>query len=170
MDTINVNLENLNEEERKLLMSLVEKGNAPRPTPKSKVWKPKDGEKIYLMRPNGTICSAVYHCIETCGDRIYDLGNLFPTEEAVKEEAKRRQILKRWKDLSIESGETENHWDCKSQHWFISCRVSSKQITYYSTAYEYYEGVFFASKESAEAAVKEIGEDNVKKYILNIKE
>lgn len=170
MDTISINLENLNEEDRKLLMSLIEKGNTPKPTPKCNAWKPEDAETVYAILSNEEIFISTYNHLDSYLCKVYELGNLFSTQEAAKEDIKRRKILKRWKDLSVESGETENPWDCKSQHWFISCRVSSKQITYYSTAYEYYEGVFFSSKESAEAAVNEIGEDNVKKYILNIKE
>ena len=164
--TISLNLENLNKEERKLLMSLVEKGNKP----KSKVWKPEDEQIVYRILADGEITTFKYFAQNGYCINIYNIGNIFPTPEAAKEELKRRKILKRWKDLSIESGEEENPWDGRHNHWYISYGISTKRLVCYSCANEYYEGSFFASKESLQAAVKEIGEDNVKKYILNIKE
>jgi hypothetical protein len=165
--TISLNLENLNDEERKLLMSLVEKGNKP----KSKVWKPEIHTSFYILYSDGDIqCT---RCTENCLQRFnehYALGNIFPTQEAAEDEVKRRRILKRWKDLSIESGEEENAWDGSNVHYKVFYEVRKKCIDITSVYGYLEEGVHFTSEESIQAAIKKIGEDNVKRYILNIKE
>ena len=165
--TISLNLENLNDDERKLLMSLVEKGNKPT----NKVWKPATGQMTYVITADNNVDDLRYNDSHNYDHEAYEIGNIFPTKEAAKEEAKRREILKRWKDLSIESGEEEKLWDNKHMHYAVYYSYGRKQvdITYHSH-YRFESTTYFATEASLNAAIKEIGAENVKKYILNIKE
>lgn len=161
--TISLNLENLNDDERKLLMSLVEKGNKP----KSKVWKPKLKDAVYILYSDGEILHYNYD------NRLsinYELGNLFPTKEAAEEELKRRKIIKRWKDLSIESGEEDNPWDGKCVHYYAYFDYSKGSIEITNAWVCRCKEAYFTSSKSIKEAITEIGKENVKKYILNVKE
>jgi hypothetical protein len=165
--TISLNLENLNDDERKLLMSLVEKGNKP----KSKAWKPAHGQTVYVLTADNKAGTLRYN--DRCNhyDRMaYEIGNIFPTNEAAEEEAKRRKILKRWKDLSIESGEEENPWDNKHMHYSVFYNCMKKTTEIFITDDTKRDSVYFATEKSLRAAIKEIGEENIKKYMFNIKE
>lgn len=50
-NTLQINMNNLTDEERNTLLSLVKKSNEP----KSKVWKPEVGEFYYWINANGNI-------------------------------------------------------------------------------------------------------------------
>lgn len=165
MNEIKLNLENLSDAEREQLMALVGKANKQ----KSKVWKPEYGDVYHLI---GLGCSGDIGKLTWYNDEsdieAYELGNVFRTEEEAKEEITRRKILTKWKRLSIESGENENPWDREHGHYtvyfskdrvLIQCIVANKMSTTY-----------FASKRSIIHAISEIGENNVKKYILEVNE
>lgn len=164
--TISLNLENLNNDERKLLMSLVEKGNKP----KSKVWKPETGNFVYVITADNTINRFTYKETNNYDRMAYNIGNLFSTNDAAEEEAKRRKIIKRWKDLSIESGEEDNPWNADNAHFKVVYNVTDKEIRTYPITFNRDQSVCFRTKQSILDAIKEIGEENVKKYILNVKE
>lgn len=162
MSEIKVNLENLSDAEQEQFMKLIEKANASA----SKVWKPKLWDVYYAIDPGGEITQITY---DTDYDEdVLSMGNGFRTKAEAEFEVERRKILKRWRDLSIASGEAENKWNGKNNHWYCYCN------TYYKTiGFDYLgscngENTYFASRESLENAIAEIGEENVKKYILRV--
>lgn len=161
MDSISVNLENLSEQERESLMKLIEKANKP----KSKVWKPKTGERYWSISMEGAILSYVWDN-NYFDNKLYDVDNVFREEEA-REEVIRRKMLKRWKDLSIESGEDGNPWDGNSFHWYAYLDEDNVRISCLDSTHD--ANIFFQTREACEAAIGELGKDNVKKYILGIK-
>lgn len=165
MDSISVNLENLSEQERDSLMKLIEKANKSQ----SKVWKPEMNEKYWAVIIDGSI---VFHLWKNdyFDNGVYNIGNCFRTEEEAKEEVTRLKMLKRWKDLSIDSGEEDNPWDGNTTHWYVFVSSYDKQICLGLVSGVCDANIFFPTKEACEAAVNELGEDNVKKYILGIKE
>jgi hypothetical protein len=164
---ISIDLENLNDNERKLLMSLVEKGGKP----KRKVWKPATGQMVYIITAENKVNVFCYNDRNSYDRMAYEIGNLFPTKEAAEEAAKRRKILKRWKDMSIESGEEENPWDCERLHYEAYYSYSIKHVDIaYCRYYKYESTTYFATENSIRDAIKEIGEENIKKYIFNVKE
>lgn len=61
-NTLQINMNNLTDEERNTLLSLVKKSNEP----KSKVWKPKFGLVYYFISNNGEIEAT--NCIESIAD------------------------------------------------------------------------------------------------------
>lgn len=164
MNEIKLNMSNLSNEERKQLTALIEKANKS----KSKVWKPEENKVYYYISWCGEIGFSVNstHLDDTC----YEIGNAFQTKEEAEEEITRRKIIAKWKRLSIEAGEDDNEWDTDNIHWYC----------YYSHAFKKPEcaycqnvkdsSVFFPTRESLIEAISIIGEDNVKKYILGIKE
>lgn len=165
MENIKLDMENLSNEEREQLIALIEKANKP----KSKVWKPEIGEHYYIVCSDGTITITPYTDSSYQKD-VYNFGNMFPSLEEAKEESECRKILTKWKRLSIESGENENEWNGVNTHWFCYYHYSNGKI--YTDAYTTckYASTYFSTEKSLLDAIAEIGEDNVKKYILDIKE
>lgn len=158
---IKVNLKNLSDAEREQLMKLIEKAN----TPASKVWKPVEGETTYVIWANG--CIHETRQLNMSLDALYYQGNVFATREEAKFESHRRKILKRWEDMSAESGEAENKWNDKNKHWYCYCEGSTIK-THWVLCHRS-ENTYYATRESLENAIAEIGEENVKKYILGVK-
>lgn len=163
MDEIKLNLENLSEAERKQLIALVEKANKP----KSKIWKPEYGE-YYLICSGGNIGRMLWYG-DNSDKGAYEIGNVFPTKEEADEELTRRKILTKWKRLSIEAGEDENPWDGNHEHFFIYFDVVRDKLVTKAFTGVHMASIFFPSEESLDNAIEEIGEDNVKKYILDVK-
>ena len=163
-NTISIRMENLSDTEREQLMKLVEKANN---NLKSGIWKPQEGESVYICFGNGTIYQDLY----SCNYRDYlEYGLLFQTREEAEFEVRRRKILKHWKDLSIESGEEENPWDGENQHWVATYDYYSRDVVCDAHMVFRTSDIYFSSKMKIISAIEEIGEENVKKYILNIKE
>lgn len=163
MNEIKVNLENLSEDERELLMSLIEKAN----NSKSKVWKPVNDETYYYIDEVG-IGETKWSDSFYQDTFLYEIGNLFRTEDEAEEEIQRRKICKQWENLSIESGEADNPWNGENQHW----------VCYYSSYYDKVKtdcitsakeaNIYFTTHESLLNAIEAIGEENVRKYILRV--
>ena len=165
MDSISVNLENLSEQERESLMKLIEKANKS----KSKVWKPTHKrETYYSIKGTGNVVTYVWND-DDMDAKIYEIGNCFRTQTEAEEEVTRLKMLKYWKDLSIESGEDENPWDTYQYHFYVGYQHDIGQLRICSSKITQYESVCFKSENACRAAIKELGEDNVKKYILGIK-
>lgn len=164
---LNVNLENLTNEEREALMKLVEKSQEK----KSRVWKPSDCELYWSMDSSLVFNSRWYDC-EIDKER-YECGNCFRTREEAEEELTRRQMLTKWKRLSIEAGEDENKWKHREngwpKHWYVFFDEFEKVINCGANDGYHSESTYFPSKQSLLAAISELGEENVKKYILGIK-
>lgn len=161
MDKIKVNLKNLTDDERLQLMYLIEKAN----NPKSKVWKPENGDDCFFLAGDGSVNKCSYGEYNF-NKEYYKHGNVFKSEEDAKEEAKRRMVLTQWQRLSVESGEDEHPWNGKEYHFYCYYKYDSKEISYYWDIGEKRESVYFATSDSIINAVKEIGEDVVKKYVL----
>ncbi len=164
MDNITVNMENLSEEERTSLIALIEKANKPQ----SKVWRPREGESYYRMNHAGDVWLGTWtnHKYDIAA---YEIGNCFQTEEEAEEKVEELKVKAKWKRLSIESGEEENEWDGINLHWMCSYSYDSNGSKCISWTSHRYADIYFATKESLKNAIKEIGEDNVKRYILGIK-
>ena len=164
-DKITISMENLTKEEREQLMKLVKKASEGK---ESKIWKPKDGQGYYTIF-NGEICNYYWNGV-SFDEQAFAVGDVFLTREEAVEELERRKILTQWKRLSVEAGEEENPWDANNCHWYVFYKSNLKEIDidFYS---EFNLGiVYFPSLESLENAIQIIGEENVKKYILGVKE
>ena len=75
-NTLQINMNNLTDEERTTLLSLVEKANKP----VNKVWKPEVGEKFYTLFGDGSINELTWLNHADIIKR-YEIGNCFKTRE-----------------------------------------------------------------------------------------
>lgn len=164
---ITVNMENLSQEERTTLLSLIEKANKA----KSKVWKPKENETYYYLYSYGNIDEDTWDSAN--GDKKrYALGNCFKTKEEAEFALERQKVITELKRFTLEHNEGEIDWSNGSQYKYYlyfnhyENRICISACTYYT----YTQCIYFTSSEIARAAIQEIGEERIKKYYFEVKE
>lgn len=165
MDSINVNMENLSEDERKQLLLLINKANKP----KSFCLESMDeGDVFYYIN----VCEEV---IEWCfTDSKWQrgsflTGNAFPTREAAEFEVERRKVIRELKEFIAENDTKELDWEDANQPKFsLYINIPREELDYepnYSNCGKQ-KGVFASSGGILMEAVKEIGEERIKKYLF----
>lgn len=161
MENITVNMENLTEDERKQLLALVEKGNKTK-----KVWKPKKNEEYFLVTSHGTISKNLW-INDMINNRTYNFGNCYRAEKEAEFALEKRKVEVELKRFSDEHNDVEIDWfdnhQAKYYLWLDSC--DDEFILKIGCAYSIKTNdTYFSSEEIAEQAIKEIGEERLKKY------
>lgn len=106
---IKVNLNNLTEDERNTLLSLVEKGNKP----KNKIWKPKYDEGYYASDSSGAVLETTWNT--EIDEQMYDIGNCFKTKKEAEFEVERLKVIAELKRYAQEHNECEVDWSNANQ-------------------------------------------------------
>lgn len=164
MDNITLDLNNLTEAERETLMALVKKGNEP----ESKIWKPKYHDTYWIIDSLGKINRFTW-CDDNYDKLVYEIGNVFPSEEIATEERKRQEIMTKWRRLSIEAGELENPWDGHHDHWYLHYDCVERRFGYTKANGRWNTGnICFPTKEALKAAIEKIGRPYLVRYVLGI--
>ena len=133
--------------------------------PKS-VWDLKLDDEYYVIHNYGDIIQYLFDS-DTDKD-IRDLGNAFLTREEAEFELERRKceaILLKYGTRDIRS------LDDDTNKYYIIFDNSVDKIIFPCCNYMQNQGtIYFESKELAQKAIKEVGEDRLKKYVFNVKE
>ena len=131
------------------------------------VWDLKEGDEYYYIDYYGEIKSVFNEC---CDEdlSIIEIGNAFLTREEAKHEVERRKceaILLKYGTRDMRSlGDDTNKY-------YIIFDNSVDKIIFPCCNYMQNQGtIYFESKELAQKAIKEVGEDRLKKYVFNVKE
>lgn len=167
MNELKVNFENLTAEERAELLKLVEKANKP----KSKVWKPKEGEEYYVYIVSGIIIHDVWN-----GDGVdenrYAIGNCFKTEEEAQNAVERLKIRAELQRYADEHNDKPIDWNDNRQYkWTVYFNYKDKQVgCWFETVSRSDSQIYFSSEEIAKAAVQAVGEERIKKYLFGVEE
>lgn len=139
--------------------------------PKYKRWRAEKGEKYYFLSDLGEILSA-NDCRDKTDNFLYNTDNYFKTEEGAEEYRKKLLYRQQYLDYIGEDIPKKDDWKNKYFYKFYA------YYSYYDNKIEFYYdcqikrcGVIYSkSKEKIEKFIKEIGEDNFKKYILEVEE
>lgn len=163
---ITVNMENLSPEERSTLLSLIEKANKL----KNKVWKPEKDETYYYLYSYGKIEEDTWDNANE--DRIrYAIGNCFKTKEEAEFALERQKVIMELKRFALEHNEGEIDWNDSNQiKYFLSYQHDKNIIFIDSYYFIQICDIYFTSEEIAKAAIKEIGEERIKKYYFEVEE
>lgn len=160
---LDINMDNLTDQEREILLSLVEKG-----AKESKRWIPDLHERYFmldgcLMTLEQTMKNTVFHNI------LIDTNNCFRTREQAEFEAEKRTVTADLEIYALEHNDPFD-WDYTDQwKYFIYLSYSSKHLCIESRTTSQTQGViYFSSKEIALAAIKSVGEARILKYLFNI--
>lgn len=158
MSTITIELDNLTAEEQKTVKRLAKKKKLPYFVPEYK-------EIYYYLGSDGSVCIST-NCEDDVDGWNFSTGNCFRTKEEAEEAKIRLQMQTKWKRLSLEAGEADNPWDGKHEHWAVC--FNNDALYYWDFVNMNYGTTYFPSLKSLEAAIAELGEENVKKYILGV--
>lgn len=164
-NTLQINMNNLTDEERTTLLSLVEKANKP----VEKVWKPKNNELYYILKNEGTIIEDYYtHSVDK---RRYLIGNCFKTREEAEFALERQKVITELKRYALEHNEKEIDWynHCVLKYYIQYDYVNNK-LNIVSTRYSKsnISSMYFTSDKIAQSAIKAVGEDRIKKYYFEV--
>lgn len=169
---ITVNMENLSNEERTTLLSLIEKANKP----KSKIWKPEDNEKYYFGYSDGSVSHDIFHHCNVTGTYVhenrYALGNCFKTREKAEFALERQKVIMELKRFALEHNEKDIDWNdrCQNKHSLYFNHDKNRTCISACTYFQYAQCIYYTSIEIARAAIQEIGEERIKKYYFEVKE
>ena len=132
---------------------------------RSKAWKPEKTQTVWSIIM-GEVTPYTYLGSET-DTNLYNIGLTFPTKETAQahlEYLKTKTALKRyanehnegevdWNDFN--SSKFRIKYDCRMNKFLFECTVNGKS-----------NNIYFTSEGIAQAAIKEIGEERIKQYLL----
>lgn len=168
---ITINMENLSQEERSTLLSLIEKANKP----KNKVWKPEENETYYYSYSDGSVNHDIFHHCNVTGDYVhenrYAMGNCFKTREEAEFTLEKQKVIMELKRFALEHNDKEIDWNNIEQRKCFLSYQHDKNIIFIDFYYSVQiYNIYFTSEEIAQAAIKEIGEERLKKYYFEVEE
>ena len=163
---INISLSDMTDEDKKTLFDLIKKYS----NKKNKRWKPEYNELYYSIMRNGHINCYSWEDGAIDND-CFNLRNCFKTKEEAKFELERRKIIAELQDYADDHNDEMDWYDIDSKKWGIFCDYSNNKLGindyYYSC---HMSCIHFSSKSIAQAAIRAVGEDRIKKYIFGISE
>lgn len=132
--------------------------------PKS-VWDLEDGEVYYYISNDyaGVMSTNWTNSMCDCGRRA--VGNAFMDSDDAFHDLQRQKIEAEM--LKLGGRRTFNYYE--SENWNIKADVSGGLIIQSGYCLQTASVIYFKSKEDAEIAISEIGEDRIKKYIFGVK-
>lgn len=167
-NNITVNMENLSQEERTTLLSLIEKANKAN----SKVWKPEENETYYYLYSYGKIEEDTWDNADE--DRIrYAIGNCFKTRGEAEFATEKLKVIAELKRFALEHNGEEIDWRKNEQTKYCLCfehDVNRVGINSFYIVQHSSEQIYFTSETTAQQAIKEIGEERIKKYYFEVEE
>lgn len=166
IQTINVNLSNLSEEEKEQLIKLIKKANQK----SKKRWRGEEDDHYYFISDCGEILCDYEEKFD--GDSYhYQSGNYFKTEEEAEFELNRRLVYQELKDYALEHNEENVDWsDSKKRKWFITYSHSKfgGVLTDFCSNCQDLEQIYFNSRKIACDAIQSVGEDRIRKYLFGV--
>lgn len=157
---ITIDLANLEDAERKQLISLVRKAKKP----KNNIWKPSPLEVYYFIHSNTDIAQSANNIMNVDTDR-FSIGNYFRTKEEAEFAIERLKVMEELRVLSNAHNPTRE----KKCWCHITYTAKDDRIKV--------EGMFdgyvispicFETIPQAEEAIEKIGKDRLKKYYFMV--
>lgn len=131
-------------------------------------WKPKKGEKYYFITLFGNMGYRRYDN-DRDDNYLYSINNIFKTKEEAEEHKKKLIYQQQYKDYAMEHND-EIDWENEKQYKYYSfCNVENKQVHIsFVWATKTPGQTYFTNTQDIWDFIKLIGEDNFKKYILEV--
>lgn len=156
-------IQNELKELEKKLNELREKLNKPA----NKVWKPEYENTYYYITVYGIARETV--CINGKFDECtWATGNCFKTKEEAEFEAERLKVISELKRFAEEHNDPIDWEDTLQNKWFIGAYTAKNTIGCSFVSSFKSNDIYFSSREIAQQAISEIGEERIKKYYLGV--
>lgn len=126
------------------------------------------GDTHYCLQPSGDVFSDRWEGIEA-DNSYFSQGNIFPTEEAAELEAKRRNLLTRFRAFRDECNDGwEPDWKNAYENKLFICKVDSKLEVYVSSIGNSFAMFgYFKNSEDAERAIELFGDEIKELFVEN---
>lgn len=133
-----------------------------------KKWKPNSGDLYYYVNSTGYLACERFLRYSIDDNNKLAFNNVFKTAQEATKMLDKLKIINRLRELSnINFGE-----DISQLKYSIGYAIDTKKV--YPNISRYTRilpfEVYFATKEDCENAIKEIGEENLKKYYFDVVE
>ena len=165
MEDIRINLENLNDKERKQFIALIERANKPR----NKVWKPKDSEIYWSVWGFGDVFSRTWDGMND-DEGYWLMGNCFRTREEAEFYKEKLLVTAELQRFANEYNEEIDWENTLTKKWRIYYNFIERKILFSDWFSSKFSDICFSSRELCEQAIETIGEDRIKKYYFGVEE
>lgn len=124
------------------------------------------GDTHYCIQPSGDVFADCWEDIEA-DNKYFSQGNVFPTEEAALLEAKRRNLLTRFRAFRDECNVGwKPDLTINSNKYFIENRKGKIDVDYIWTVNSFILFGYFKNKEDAQRAIELFG-DEIKELFVD---
>ena len=117
------------------------------------------GDKHYCIQSSGDVFLDSWHDIEV-DNSFFSQGNIFPTKQAAELEAKRRNLLTRFRAFRDEcNGDWKPDFTINSNKYFIEKRRGKIDVDYIWTVNSFILFGYFKNHEDAKRAIELFGDE-----------
>ena len=127
-------------------------------------WKPKEGDKYWLINAAGWICNSQWDDDDTDRER-YLVGNCYPTEEECKFAREKLKVIAELKEYAEPKSRAWNGENVR-YHIYYNYDVEKVYISWAQMAKQ--NEIYFESEEKARQAIDAIGEQRIAKFYLGV--
>ena len=141
----------------------------PKSKEKKKVrWKPEKNEEYYLVNESGEVCYSYYN--DKTHKFNYTIGNCFKTQEEAEEHRKKLIYQQQYRDYALVHND-EIDWNNQETKSMCYYDYKDKEIKIDQNRRWMFQGaIYFTNKQDILDFIKLIGEEDFKKYILEVEE
>lgn len=126
----------------------------------------KVGDEHYCLQPSGDVFPNCWDGIEA-DNKYFSQGNIFTTEQAAELEAKRRNLLTRFRAFRDEcNGDWEPNWSDYDRKWSIS-KDNGLFDTWSIGLDSFAIFGYFKNKEDCKKAIELFGDEIIELYVDN---
>lgn len=139
--------------------------------PKYKRWRAEKGGKYYFLDGSCSVVYMVDYYIESDRKR-YEVGNYFKTKEEAEFRRQQLLYLQQYRDFigeDLPTGDDFKNEDVEKYYAYYDC-TEDAIITAANCVLKSQGIIYSKDEEKIENFIKEIGENNFKKYILEVEE
>lgn len=123
------------------------------------------GDNHYCIQSSGDVFSDSWRDIEA-DNSFFSQGNIFPTREAAELEAKRRNLLTRFRAFKDEcNGDWKPDWSDYDRKWSISKKGEGVFETWSNGLDTFSIFGYFKNEEDAKRAIKLFGDEIIEVFV-----
>lgn len=137
--------------------------------PKEEEWEMKcpyeNNDDIYSLSNDGEV-KKTYWSYFDCDRERFEQGNIFPAKEAAELEAKRRNLLTRFRAFRDECNDGwQPDWSSYDEKWEIDYTEEEVKALWTSFINSFSTFGYFKNKEDAERAIELFGNEIIELYV-----
>lgn len=169
MNTTNIDLSVLTDEEKTTYFRLIEKATKLTNPTNINPLRVKEGEHFYVLAPDGDIKSYEEH-YRYFEDKCFKFGNYFKTDSGARFAKLKQLTYQKLKAYASKYNKGMIDWlDGYQAKWFIRYDHINEALDYsWVTTGRVMNQIYFTSEEVARNAINFVGEDDIVRYLFDV--